>query len=192
MAALPVIAGVFRVALFWLDGTGQRAVNVLHFQKTGGTVALLNAALDGAATGSMWAYTRATASVVSKHITPLDGSSATAIYAASGASWVGGQSTGDFMPACAEVVSLRTSKRGKSYRGRVFLPFIAESVAQNGSITGSVGTQQAAWTAFVSDMATATYPLVVASYKLATADLVQTTLVENVLGTIRGRQSRLR
>lgn len=191
--ALPVITDTYRVFFKWSHAaSGQSAGNVMHFRKTASNAGAVGALIDGNVTANMWNPTSSGASVTELHITPLDGSTATFIQTASGAKWTGG-TTGDFIPGAAALVSLRTVRRGRSYRGRVYLPFVGESNQTNGAlIAGSVTAVSTAWATFLNAMIAATCPLVVASYRLASATDVASTVAETLLGTQRRRQSRLR
>jgi len=173
-----------------------------------GLMSLLNTNV----TTALWVGTVSSASVFSVAITPLDGAAATKVYAPTGAGWQGAVSSGEFVPAAAGIVSFRTDKRGRQYRGRLFVPFVAETVITNGSYTSPMTGGQAAWNSFRTAMKTAAFPLHIASYghslhktKQAGGGFTMTpvtwaphstevtaTTVENTLGTMRPRQSRLR
>jgi hypothetical protein len=192
-----VIANTFRVALDWADPSGQSAVNVMHISAPGGaTVAQVAAGMDAAASGNMWASVINTAKVSQFAITPLDGTTATSfITPATVGRWTGSSASVEFLPAVAPVVKLTTAVRGRSNRGRQFLPFTGESNVVNGKVRSvDVAVIQPAWTAFLAGLTafTPSLHLVVASYKLATAVNVLTVHVEDVLGTQRRRQGRLR
>jgi hypothetical protein len=106
--------------------------------------------------------------------------------------WVGGRG-GEYIPQAASIVKLRTAKRGRSYRGRIFLPFLPEGGQNNGTLNaGDVAQAQTAWDDFVVDIAGNDCSLVVASYKHQTAEVVTTVLVEGEAATQRRRQSRNR
>jgi hypothetical protein len=197
MPALPVINDVFRVALTWTDATGQDAVNVMHFLdfSSGHDAGDLMSALNAHVTANMWLSVVDTAVVTDVAITELDGSTATAHFApATPAHWTGGNPV-DFSPATAVVVKETTLFRGRSKRGRVFLPFTSENIISGGSLNHTTASNMTtAWDAFGTAMSGASpaWPLVVASYKLASAESVIGLLVEDVLATQRRRQSRLR
>lgn len=192
MASLPVIANCYRVALNWVHSSGQHAENVMHFRRLASTAAAVAALVDANVTANMWNQLSSGAVVTSIDVTPLDGSSATVRLATSGAKWTGSDA-GDFLVAPAALVSLRTGVRGRSYRGRVYRPFPGEVSVSNGVLSaGGVTASQTAWTTFVAAMNTASCQLVVASYLHQTTADVTTAIVENVLATIRRRQTRLR
>jgi hypothetical protein len=95
------------------------------------------------------------------------------------------------IPQVACVVKLTTTERGRSKRGRIFLPWVNEGIADQGTMTASrVTSMQTAWTTFLSDMSTNNCPVVVASYKLASSAIVQAATVESLFATQRRRQPR--
>lgn len=190
---LPVIAGVFRTVLHWSGPGGQSAINVMHID--GGSVpsAAVMAALDAHVTSAMWAFTSGTFSVTQVSITPLDGITATSTFTpATPANWTGGIS-GDVIPATAALVKFTTSRRGRSFRGRLYMPGVTEAV-QNGGVLDPSNrtTAQAAWATFTTTMSGSGFPIVVASYKMATSNVLFNVLVEGIAATQRRRQGRLR
>lgn len=198
MPALPTIANTFRVALLWQSANGQTAVNVMHIHtNTSGKVPLdVMENLDDNAGSNLWLSVSSTAVVKEIQITPLDGVSATVGFApATPASWTGGQS-GDFSPATAVLVKLTTAHRGRTARGRLFLPYTGESAMSDGNLdSGIQSSMQTEWTAFngaIASDADTPMSIVVASYKLATIENVTSFFVEPVLATQRRRQGRLR
>jgi hypothetical protein len=197
MAPLPVIPGVKRVAMRW-NCLGQTAVNVIHIATTNevATAEATAQLFQDHATVAMWNILSLDAKLQQLDVTPLDGGSATVSHVLPDAAPFHGVGDGDFLPSSAVLIKLTTAIRGKSYRGRIFLPFPPETSVANGSITvGSAGTLGAAWAAFGAALVTdATTPahMVVASYKLATATPVIAWTGEVVLGTQRRRQTRLR
>jgi hypothetical protein len=190
---LPVIDDVFRVAVLWQDANSpQTAVNVMHVFADTGTPTSVAAGLDAAANAGMFAAMSNAIVATEFAITPLDGSSATEFFTPDPAKWTG-QTSGDYAPQVAALVKLRTGLRGRSKRGRVFLPFTAEGAQSNGTLTGSkVTTMQTEWDAFVAQLLSDNNPLVVASYKLASSANVTSEVVESETGTQRRRQTRNR
>lgn len=191
MAVLPVILSTYRVALIWAGPGSQRAVNVIHIRKPGSNAAAIATALDTNVTANMWQQVVNAASVTRLDVTPLDGSGATYSLAVSGAKWTGSAGVVDAVPAVSEIVTLRTTLRGRSYRGRVYIPFIGESAMSNGTITG-IAAAQTAWTNFVAAMIASPANLTVASYLHATSQDVVSATIQTIAGTQRRRQSRLR
>lgn len=198
MATLPVIPDGFRVALNWSNSGGGYAVNVMHFVTLGldKTATQVWTNLNDKISANLWEYIGTTLSVATVDITPLDGLSATETFATgTPAKWTG-KVNGDVIPQMAGVIKLTTPFRGRSARGRLYLPGICESQQNNGTLLNtSVATAQTAWTAFVAAVeADATTPMamVVASYKNASAAAVTGVTVESKAGTQRRRMTRLR
>ena len=190
---LPIITNVFRTTLNWQITGGPAAHTVMHFNcATGGTAAVF-AALSTNVTSTMWMAQIGTCLITSVSILPLDGIAATVIYSTgSGTKW-GGPQVGDYVVAPSVLVKLTTGARGPSHRGRAFLPYPAEAAIANGALSGSTqGSMQTAWNTFYTAMSSAAVIPVVASYKHSTATNVQSYFVENLLGSQRRRQSRLR
>jgi len=184
----------------------------MHFQNTTGTITALWTALNANVTAAMWNGISSSASIFQVVITPLDGTTATAIFTTgSGAAW-SGSATGDWIPQAAGVIGLKTAHRGRQYQGRLFTPFIAETVVTNGSFSAPLAATQVAWDNFRSAMNTSSYPWVVASYGFGFhksrgsggtivltpvtwtphANAVLTNQYQATLGTMRRRQTRLR
>lgn len=191
MPALPVIANVFRCAINWDDGASARAVNVMHFLSVTLTPAQIATALGAHIQANQLGTMVGQAEARTVDITPLDGTTATQRFAL--ANWSGPLATGDYSPASAVLVKLTTALRGRSNRGRIFLPFPSESKISNGIVDATtVGNMTTAWLAFDNAMATAGATLQVTSYKHANTHALTNISVENVLATQRRRQSRLR
>jgi hypothetical protein len=198
MPALPVIADVFRCAWNWRTSGGQTATNVIHINcaSAANDPVPVMELFDDWVGGNMFEATGDAAQVFDVAITPLDGSSATQHFApATPANWTG-LITGDFSPASCALIHLGTSLRGRSHRGRIFLPFVGETAMSNGSLTSPhPGDITTAWQTFQSNLASDPQnpaDLVVASYKLASDRIVGTIVCESVLATQRRRQGRLR
>lgn len=197
MPALPIIADTYRCALNWKDATGQTATNVIHIRTatSGHTASQVMAGLDSSVIANMWLPVVNTAVVDNVAITPLDGVSATQVFhPATPAHWTGGNPP-DFSPASSAIITLRTIHRGRSKRGRVFLPFASENIISAGNLNSTTaGNVTTAWNTFETNLAAAAVPegLVVASYKLASAEDIFTLACETVLATQRRRQGRLR
>ncbi len=193
-----MIANVFRIALRWQHSSGQNAVNVIHIRNSNPSASPSDVfgCMDRHVTAAMWQVASAGASIANVDITPLDGGSATQSFATgSPAKWTGFQS-GDFIPAAAALVKFQTAQRGRSARGRIFIPFVGEGAQSNGAMTPSQAAGLTSdWTTFDSAMGTdSTSPqkLVVASYKETLARDVLVFAGEALLGTQRRRQGRLR
>ena len=189
---LPVIANTFRVAIGWVDGTtGQIATNVIHIEDPGGNAPAVATMVDNAINHNMLAAVSDHAHINEYTVTPLDGVSGTIVQTPSGINTGGGGSTSS--PASSAVVTVRTAKRGRSFRGRVFLPFIDEAQIADGLLTGGVElTTATGFATFLASISGAGGTWVIASYKLATATPVTSVAVLRALGTQRRRQTRVR
>ena len=124
-------------------------------------------------------------------VTPLDGVTATQNWY-SGFTFTGGTG-GNFIPAVAALVSLKTHRRGARGRGRLYLGPVSEGAVVNGQCTPYV-SMSAAWRDFADAIPTSPteMSLGVASYTHADVNGVTSLKVEQELATQRRRQSRLR
>lgn len=194
VAPLPVIANVYRVALNWTnaDFPSRVATNVIHLRKAGSNPAALWTSLDAHATAAMWETQDTHTQVNSVAITPLDGSGTTlTVNTGRPAKWSGAQATHDFSPQTCTVLKLVTAKRGRSYRGRVYLPFTCENSQVAGIVDNGQGAAMtAAWVAWMAAMAADGFALVVASYLLSTAENVVALACEADVATQRRRNKR--
>lgn len=192
--ALPVISNVYRVAFEWVNNDNPQlvATNVMHFQMSSGTPALVAAAIDTHVTANMWAAQSSHSHVNQLNVTALDGSGVTLpLPIAFVAKWAGVQSSGSPVPNVANIIKFVTAKRGRSYRGRVFLPWTDEEGMTQGKVdTGNVTAITAAWAAFLVAMTAVPCIPVVASYKLATAEPIVAAASEVYVATMRRRQHR--
>lgn len=193
MTPLPVIANTYRCALNWKMGVTSNAVNVMHVRKTGSSAAAVFANLDAHWTQDMNSLTTIQAHIDSVQITPLDGSSSTVVFPTDGTDKWKGRASGDGVLNTCHLLKLNTALRGRSHRGRLFLPFIAEGVLTGAAVDPTLrGEEETAWITFVADMATDLAELVVASYKLSQAFSLASIHVESRAGTQRRRLSRSR
>jgi hypothetical protein len=189
---LPVIANVFRVAVNWRAGESPLTFhNVMHFRSPGATPEDVATAFDNHKTTGMWRTVSQTYSVDSLDVTKLDGSSVSFHFdTGSDTDW-DGQGGTQFIPQASAIVKLATALRGRSYRGRIYLPALAEDRTFNGVVDPTdQGITTAAWDTFGTDMIAAGTTLVVASYKHATAADVTNIICESRTGTQRRRQPR--
>jgi hypothetical protein len=184
------------VAINWslhAGGSGPTATNVIHVYKAASGTNAIAVAVDANVVQTMWGSVSDTFSVGNIVVTKLDGLSASYTFATGRpAKWKGNQ-TGDYIPQGAALVKLQTALRGRSYRGRVFTPFVAEGGQTAGQLTASnVTNTQNGWDAFHAAMTAAGFTFVVASYKHAIQNPVSTIFAEQPMATIRKRMSRLR
>lgn len=192
MAPLPVISGVFRVALTWSQTeVPSNAVNVMHFSSPGSNPAELVAQFVAHATNNMWNCQGTHASISHIDVTPLDGSSVTYPYDTGSPTNLSGlRTTNSPQLQVANIVKMLTAKRGRSYRGRVFLPWVDEAASEDGKLPGAAPIVTAAWVAFRTAMAGDDFHMCVASYKLATQEPVVAVACEAWVATQRRRVHR--
>jgi hypothetical protein len=192
MAPLPVIADTFRVAANY-DKLGQSAVNVMHFRTTTDNAQELGERIIDSWDGDQLATLSSDATLTSFDITPLDGVGATVtVNTPEDVIWSGSTGT-ESLPQVACIIKLTTALRGRSFRGRLYLPFTDESKQDDGNVAPSIlGTVTTAWETFVADMLAGGAELVVASYKLEEANAVTSLLLEDKTATQRRRQARNR
>lgn len=190
---LPVIDDVYRVALNWIDeNSGFNATNVIHIANTGGDAEDVWDALDGNVTTNMWEQANVKAGVNQVVITKLDGAASSVVKNTGRPSkWEGPASDAGSLPQVCGLVKLNTGQRGRSFRGRVYLPFCSENQVDNGKIvSGGMTEWQDAWEAFILGLVGDGCQLVVASYLLESALDVQTVLCERDTATQRRRMKR--
>lgn len=191
IAPLPTIPDTIRCAFNWLAPTGLTpATNVMHFNSTAYDMDALWTDLQAQVVAGMWLGVRSTARLNEVVMTPLDGGGASRVFTAPvTAAWQGGSGAGDIVPQVSVLVSHRTSQRGRSFRGRTYLPYISEGSIAGGIYDSSVVTSQTtSWQAFRSGMSAAGSPLVVATYKLSDSALVTQCIVRGFTATQRRRQ----
>ena len=190
---LPVIAGVNRVTFNWNGPNGTNAANVMHFLDGGGSVDTFIGLLTGNFVANMFNCISNQAVIFSFDVIPLDGVSATSVVLAPATALFKGETVSDPVFPDSAILKLRTGERGRSKRGRAYLPYPAEGAITLGTIvTGSLNAMQTAWNTFKASCAGDGIDWVVASYKFASYLEVTTVEVEGALATQRRRQSRFR
>jgi hypothetical protein len=164
----------------------------MHFDSDPGNVSTLLDDIESSWSSNMLKSMTVESRLTTLVATPLDGTSASLSRTLpNSAPYIGGVASGTSSPQVATLVKLQTDKRGKSHRGRVFLPFTAEGAQNDGKLdTTPLANLQTGWSAFVTDVATAGEALVVASYKLESFEPVTQAIVESFFGTQRKRQPR--
>ena len=181
----------------WLPAPGSPGENLgtalAYIHDLAGTtteLAVYNA-VAAAMHANMWNMVNGGGTINTVVVTKLDGVSAGVVFSTGGgAVWQGGGS-GEPIPQGCAVVTFRTTQRGRSGRGRVYLPWITEPNQTAGVLSASAVTAcQTAWDAFATALSTATYPLVVVSGVLGVANLTQSQLVRPFLKTQRRRALR--
>lgn len=201
MPALPVIANVIRCAVQGTLANGREWVNTYHFLKPSGTSnAAAISAIDtlltnlynvnaGGAAAAILSQVSNTARITGIAYLPLDGTSATVVISHS----LPGLASGDPLPAhVALVVTSQTGLRGRSHRGRVFLPPMAEGQndASGAPSSGVLVGLQPQFNAFLAAATTAVMFPVVASYRFASQQLITDYVVRSKWSTRRKRQGR--
>jgi hypothetical protein len=130
---LPIIAGVVRASYRGLCPSNENWVNVHHFRWGGSPAVADQAALDlldvelfkfytGPAYptwGAVLSMSMSATKSVDVTYTPLDGSANSYLKAHA---FNGTQPAETLPPSCAPVLTLRTNKRGRRHRGRIYLP----------------------------------------------------------------------
>lgn len=191
---LPVITNVFRVALEWGGGIagGSNPVNVMHFLDSlgGQDENALNTALNAHWSSTQQTCTATALAATTMVITALNGTSGSQTYVSANARWVG-ETGGQYIPASSSLIKLTTPLRGRSHRGRLFLPGLGEAAQDGGIVSaGLVTACNTAWASFLTAMNTANWPMQVASYKLATSATVTHAVCQSMAATQRRRQRK--
>jgi hypothetical protein len=188
--ALPIIADTWRAAINWFNLGGQIAENVIHILAPGKTSSQVATALDTDIDPNMFLSVQVNAEAPTVSLTKLDGASATIDFPLT--NWVG-TAAGDWVPDVSALLTLETGVRGRSFRGRIYLPFTAENRVTDGLWTDPTNypAQAAAWAEWMVDMSATGFDLVVASYKLAEATVIGAIVGHDAFATQRRRQGRL-
>jgi hypothetical protein len=164
----------------------------MHFESIGYSTGSLITSLEARVTAAMWQHTRTDSYIDQLTLTPLDGAGTSVTYSTTNAAkWKGVNGTGDLIPQAAVINKFTTTLRGRSFRGRAYLPWPAEVACNNGVYDASArALQDTAWGNFIAGMSVDAHSLVVASYKESAATLVVGHQCEPLLGTQRRRQIR--
>lgn len=185
MAELPVIADVFRVTMGWSAGSTPMA-NVLHFYAPTLNETDVKDVFLPVLDPDMVAAMSSGCHLTSLAVLPLDGSTPTETTELDGT--FTGLGNDQWIPQQAAVVSIKTATRGRSHRGRIFLPAVAESSQLAGQIdVGAIDLMQAAWETALDSWAAGGILLGVASYKLETFEPATTVVCKIRSGTQRRR-----
>lgn len=191
MPALPVIADCQRIAINWRSTHGLTAANIIHVNAGAHSESDTWALLDTHWTADMMGTMSADSVIEKVVIEKLDGVSAAQEFGPM--TQHTGSGSGDAIAQCSTLVKLTTPLRGRSHRGRIYLPFTGEGNVTEGKLSGGgFVSQGTAWTAFIAAMVADASDIVVASYKLATMETVTGVLVETITATQRRRLDRLR
>jgi hypothetical protein len=192
---LPIIVGVYRCAIEQAIGASSIA-NVVHVQAPGTPTAAAVAqevAFAWGKTGGLSVLQSSQLQYLNVHCTPLDGSSPSADHDFSLANHVGGTQAAASVPVnVCLILSLLTNTRGRSKRGRMYLPGVVQTQVDAPASRWSSGTLTAAvteWNVWQAQLLAGASLLkqVVASYKLATAFPITTVVARQDFGTQRDR-----
>lgn len=190
---LPIITDVFRCALGYRSTDNSlQAINVIHVIDGAHTALEVGEAVNAAVSDHNW-WDAVSSDINYKGVTvtPLDGAGTSVFVDGDGTAT--GSAGGQPMPAVCQTITLYTDARGRSFRGRIFTPFVSESVFAAGIIDpGTTVETHTDFESFMGELGTSTGGLVVASYKHSTSHLVTSFTVQGIASTQRRRQSRLR
>lgn len=197
---LPVIANVVRVACQMTAPSGKKATNVFHAAFSGAgapsstDIANLDAQLvklylgpDGGGGAHVFGQITSGWAYVQNTLTPLDGISPSTVVTHAAAGTLGGTS----LPSeVCEVMTIRTAKRGRRYRGRVYLPCVSTlGATSTGFIVGTIQT------GFVAQMVDVqallggvSWQVGVASYKYGSFELATGFSIDNRFDVQRRRK----
>lgn len=174
---LPTIAGTVRAAVSGLTSSNQKWVNVHHLQYADGAsnpglteITAMDALLARLYTGTAFAgglawLTQCAANWTIQQIdyTVLDGNSIgyTIAHAAIGS---GGATS--LPPECSPVLTLLTGRRGRRYRGRLFMPAPSQTqITASGLLAAASQTAaQSQYTGMIAALSAIQWKPVVASY----------------------------
>jgi hypothetical protein len=189
---LPEIADIARVSLLWNDTSGfnyPNAVNVMHFRAPGKTKTDVYNAFNDNVTQAMWDWASDLYRVQQVGVQLLDGSSDVSLFnTGMPAKWTGAGND-SYIPQVAGIVKFTTGLAGRSRRGRIFIPGVAEDETTQGG-TLDVAAVQTAWENFATAMIADGCTLSVASYTLVEANDVTNLLAESRVATQRRRNRR--
>lgn len=197
---LPVITATVRAAVRGTCPSGQPWINALHFVLSAGSwdatnIGLLHTGLTKLYTGTAYASgvkllgnAPSTCTVQDVVYTPLDGSSASTVTTLAGSG--AGLAADAMPPEVSAVVTFRTTVRGRSRRGRVYLPPYTRGVLASGGILDPtvISALIAEWAGFNADMLTHSIVHSVASYKLGLCTPISSYTMDNKLDVQRRRK----
>jgi len=196
MADPPIISDVWRVTVNYANVGGVRPVNVFHLRSPSGDREEIADAIRDACDGKVLMNGMSPDFAPSTFtLLPLDGASASSVHDIAPSTWGTSSADGDWSPATAAVVSLRTAVRGPRGRGRLYIGPIVEEGIANGSLLGDTPVDLAdAWASFGADLASGdpAIALGVASYVHEDFNPLIGLSVSPIVGTQRRRQDQLR
>lgn len=163
--ALPVIPDVSRCAIEWqTSGAGASAVSVLHiWSSTITDPYAVGTLLETLIPNNCFLFTSDDAHATQVTVTPLDGISASGVVPLT--TW-DGQATGEVVPQLSAMLQMHTIERGPARRGRMFMPYLTETVMDEGRCDETLrATCAAAWEDFQDALVAVDAGFTVASYK---------------------------
>lgn len=187
-----VITNCYRVAINMIAG-GHPIVNVVHVEgSASGQQAAAGAAVLAAWKGAAhpMGYLSslvAISSVVSMDLSSLAGGITTISDTTAGS--ISSTNSLATRAACA-LIKLNGGTRSRSTRGRIYYgPIMEAQIASDGATlnSGDITNLTTGFNNFLSSLATASFPLVVASAKLSTMTTVSSIAVETTIATQRRR-----
>jgi hypothetical protein len=187
---LPVIADCARVVLDWTSNmaVSPTAHNVMHVDAPGKTTVDIKNSFVANLTNAMFATVFDGGELLQLSITLLDGSPDADVFDITAAA-IAGTGGAQGIPQSCALMKLGTGGGGRSGRGRLFLPWLAEDQQNNGQVAGGAAVS-AAWIAFANDLIADGMTIAVASYTHATMRDVITINMEDVAATQRRRNHR--
>ena len=190
MTPLPTIANTHRVTFNWTDSGEVVGHNIIGIT-TGSPMssAVIAGLVANALDSNMFAPVVSTTELLTIDVFNMGIPEATVQVPVVG---VQGQSGGQAVPNVAVVVTPRSVARGRSFRGRTYLPMIGESSIDSGIVIGPVVISTlAAWFDFNIALLASSITQSIISIELAVATLVAGYTVDTRQDTQRRRLNRI-
>jgi hypothetical protein len=138
--AVRTIPQCVEVGIVWGMEDGKLAHNVLHARYSGsypGTVAMANAILAGLVTGAAWtamaSFIASTGAIGSVTLRDLNTPNQP-LLSSTGPGGVGTSASPSLPNETAIVITLRTAKAGRAFRGRIYVPSFATNALGAGNV----------------------------------------------------------
>lgn len=188
---LPTIADCFRVAIDYSEsGSLHTATNVIHVLGPSMDEDDVFDLLNDSVTDSLWEPCGDGINVDQVVVTKLDGTPDGRVFGPSSLTgdWATSAASNDFAPQACALIKLATGATGRSGRGRIYLPWLADELVTRGILDGTTVTNTtAAWVTFTNALVTGGAALAVASYTNSTAAQVLNLACESLSATQRRR-----
>ncbi len=174
MPALPVITDAFLITQHLNADTVHPMINRFCVLNTAGVMLSTDVANFALSYKNRFLPNMSSDQVMGNtDVLPLDGTSSTTSWTTASAGSAGGNASGTDLPeACAQVITWQTGVRGRSHRGRTYLPGVRSNIVvdvrTNQLTTGATTALSTAAAAFIADLHwyTPTLNLQVLSIKL--------------------------